>query len=119
MRSEKRSTRSSGVLVAVVSDRVHDAEHVLGTMIDLAHEEVLPFLALLAFGNVLDGADKVRGPPPTPGALEASKPTHLHPADFAVSPLNPVLAQGAMRIGGSMPRCPPKTFPRRPDAPAS
>jgi hypothetical protein len=31
---------------------VHDAEHILGAMIDLAHEEMLLFLALLAFGNV-------------------------------------------------------------------
>jgi hypothetical protein len=84
----------------LVSDRVHDAEHVLRTMIDLAHQEVVPFQALLAFGNLLDGADKARALPLTPGALETSKPTHLHPADFAVSPLNPILPRGALRIGG-------------------
>src|SRR5260370_20111345 len=38
----------------LVGDRVDNAEHVLGAMIDLAHEEVLPFLTLLAFGNILD-----------------------------------------------------------------
>jgi hypothetical protein len=31
----------------LVSDRVHDAEHILGAMINLAHEEMLFFLALL------------------------------------------------------------------------
>jgi hypothetical protein len=37
MRSEKRSVKSSGVSAAVSErDRVHHAEHVLGTMIDRA-----------------------------------------------------------------------------------
>src|SRR5262249_38750519 len=39
-------------------------------------------------------------PPLMPGSLETSKPTHLNPADFAVSPLNPVLARAALRIDG-------------------
>src|SRR5258708_40263773 len=81
-------------------------------MTDLAHEEVLPFLALLAFGNVLDGADEARNPPLTPGTFETSKPTHLDPADFAASSLNSVLTRGALRIGGTE-RCfgvCPKTF---------
>src|SRR6266478_6322077 len=38
----------------LVSDRIHHAEHILGAMIDLAHEEVLPFLTLFAWGNILD-----------------------------------------------------------------
>src|SRR5215472_19041060 len=33
----------------LTSDRVHDAEHVLGAMIDLAHEEMHLFLALSSF----------------------------------------------------------------------
>jgi hypothetical protein len=41
-------------------------------MIDLAHQEVLPFLVLLAFGNVLDGADEGHDPAPTPRALKMS-----------------------------------------------
>ena len=31
------------------ADGVHDAQHVLGAMVDFAHEEALLFLALLAF----------------------------------------------------------------------
>src|SRR5215831_3311362 len=100
MRSEKRSTRSSGVLVAVVSDRVHDAEHVLGTMIDLAHKEVLPFLALLAFGNVLSGTDHADSASLGRGTLEIRKTMSLHTPDLAVSPLNPVLDRIRFRIGG-------------------
>jgi hypothetical protein len=93
--------KCSGALIArLVSDRVHDAAHVFRTMINLAHQEVLPFLALLAFSDLLDGADEARASPLTPGALETSKPTHLHPADFAISPLNPVLPRGAPWIGG-------------------
>src|SRR5262252_6176336 len=46
----------------LVSDRVDDAEHVLGAMIDLAHEEMLLLLALLAFGDVLNGAAQANGP---------------------------------------------------------
>src|SRR6266446_2942245 len=83
----------------LVSDRVHNAEHVLGAMIDLAYEEVLLFLALLAFGNVLDGAN-AHGPALTPGTLEISKPESLHPADLAVSPPEPELGRGALRFGG-------------------
>jgi hypothetical protein len=87
--------RSGGGLV---SDSVHDAENVLSAMIDLAHEELQLFLvrlalglALLAFGNVLDGADEAHGSPLMPGPLETSKPPHLYPMDLAVSPQNPVL----------------------------
>src|SRR5260370_18288634 len=82
-----------------MSDRVHNAEHVLGAMTDLAHEEVLLFLALLAFGNVLDGAN-AHGPALTHGTLEISKPESLHPADLAVSPPEPELGRGTLRFGG-------------------
>src|SRR5258707_4692645 len=44
----------------LVGDRVHDAEHVLCAMIDLAHEEVLPFLALPAFRNIRNRGDDAR-----------------------------------------------------------
>src|SRR5262249_28257960 len=60
----------------LVSDGVNDAEHVFGAMIDFAHEEMLFFLALpafflalLAFGDVLDGADETYGPSLAPAAL--------------------------------------------------
>src|SRR5258708_15983463 len=69
-------------------------------MIDFAHEEINLLLALLAFGSVLSGADEAREPSLTPGALEISKPMSLHPADLAVSPLNPVLMRVRLRIGG-------------------
>jgi hypothetical protein len=69
-------------------------------MIDFAHEEVLLFLALLAFGNVLSGADEAHDLSLRPGTLEIGKPMSLHPADLAVSPLNPVLMRVRLRIGG-------------------
>jgi hypothetical protein len=84
----------------LVSDRVHHAEHVLGAMIDLAHEEVLPFHALLAFGNVLSGANHVDGASIVRGTLEMRKPVSLHPPDLAVPPLNPVFDRIGFRIGG-------------------
>jgi len=83
-----------------MSDGVHDAEHVLGAMIDFAHEEVLFFLALLAFGNVLDGADEAHDLSLGPGALTIGKPATLHPTDLAVSPPEPVLIRVGLRIGG-------------------
>jgi hypothetical protein len=46
----------------LVSNRVHDAEHILGAMINLAHEELLPFLVLLAFRYVVHGANDAHGP---------------------------------------------------------
>src|SRR5215467_8636355 len=67
-------------------------------MIDFAHEEVLLFLALLAFGNVLQGADEAHGPALIPGAVEIRKPQRLRPADLAVSPPEPELSRGAPRI---------------------
>src|SRR5215467_14521410 len=79
----------------LVSDRIHDAEHIFGAMIDFTHEEVLLFLALLAFGNVLDRAGEVHELPLRPGALKISKSTTLHPADLAISPPNSVL----IRVG--------------------
>src|SRR5258708_10522463 len=69
-------------------------------MIDLAHEEVLPFLALLAFGNVLCGADEAHDLSLTPGTLEIGKSMILHPADLAVSPPDPVLDREGLRIDG-------------------
>src|SRR6267143_257800 len=69
-------------------------------MIDLAHEEVLAFLALLAFGNVLCGADEAHDLSLRPGTLEIGKSMILHPADLAVSPPDPVLDREGLRIDG-------------------
>src|SRR5215470_6180107 len=63
----------------LMSDRVHNAEHVLGAMIDLAHQEVLLLLAFLAFGNVLNGAAEAYGPTLRPGPLKIGKSVSLHP----------------------------------------
>src|SRR5215470_17888648 len=60
-------------------------------MINLAHEEVLLLLALLAFGNVLNRAAEAHDAALRPRALKISKPMGLHPADLAVSPPNPIL----------------------------
>ena len=79
---------------------MHDAEHIFGAMIDFAHENVLLFLALLAFGNVLNGADHPRGPCLTPDVLEISKPNRRHPPEPAISLKEPVLCHGAFRIDG-------------------
>ncbi len=76
-----------------MSNRVHDTEHVFGAMIYLAHEEVLSFFALLAFGYVVHGADDARGPSVMLVPVEIRKPTHLYPADLPVSPLNSVLVR--------------------------
>src|SRR5260370_5279386 len=116
MRSEKRSDEIVWILGSgLVSDCIHDAEHILGAMIDFAHEEINLLLALLAFGNVLSGADEAREPSLTPGALEISKPMSLHPADLAVSPLNPVPMRVRLPIGGEQPRppWPPNRLPLR------
>src|SRR5260370_39184206 len=67
-------------------------------MIDFAHKEVLIFLSLLAFGDVLSGAGHAYGPSLAPGALEMSKPQSLHPTDLAVSPPEPEFGGGALRI---------------------
>src|SRR5712675_2269934 len=69
-------------------------------MTDFAHEEVLFFLAFLAFGNVRDGAEDADGPSLAPVALEISLPEGLHPPYLAVSPPDPELGRGAMRFGG-------------------
>src|SRR5262249_27361984 len=69
-------------------------------MIDFAHEEVFLFLALLAFGNVLNRPAEAHSPPLRPGALKISKSVSLHPADLAISPPDPELAHGALRIDG-------------------
>src|SRR5260370_2350441 len=73
----------------LVSDRVHDAEHVLGAMIDFAHQEVLFFLTLLAFGNVRKGADEAHGPSLAPVAFEIPNPQRSHPPAFPLPPPNP------------------------------
>ena len=80
----------------LVSDSVYDTEHVLGSMIDFAHEEV--FL-LLALRDVRYGANDACGSSLTQGALEISKPMHLHPADFPASPPEPELDRAGLRIG--------------------
>src|SRR5258708_40110309 len=67
-------------------------------MIDFAHEEVLLFLALLAFGDVLSGAGHADGPSLTPGALEMTKPQLRRPTDLAASPPEPELGRGTLRI---------------------
>jgi len=66
-------------------------------MIDLAHEEVLFFLALLTFGNVLDGADEAHRLSLGHRALKMSKPLGLHPTNLTVSPTEPELGRGALR----------------------
>src|SRR5215470_3574806 len=67
-------------------------------MIDFAHEEMLLFLALLAFGDVLSGAGHARGPSLTPGAFEVSQSQGFHPTDLAVAPPEPKLGRGTLRI---------------------
>src|SRR5215467_5099078 len=84
----------------LASDCVHDTKHVLGTMIDLAHEEVLSFLALLAFGNVLSSTDHADGVSLVGGTLEIRKPVSLHPPDLAVCPQVLELSHAGFRIGG-------------------
>src|SRR5262249_24337300 len=84
----------------LTGDCLYETKHVLGAMIDLAHEETLPFLALLTFGNILHDANDARGPWLAPGAVEMRKPIYLCPSDLAASPLNSVLTRRAFRIGG-------------------
>src|SRR5258706_3880290 len=85
----------------LVSDRVDDAEHVLGAMIDFAHEEVFLFLALFAFGNVLSSATKTQDPSLRPDTFKIREPVTLYPADRAVLPPNPELVVDVrLRIGG-------------------
>src|SRR5262249_21427473 len=84
---------------SLVGNRVDDAEHILGPMIDLAHEEMLLLLALLAFGDVLNRTAEAHGPAFRPGALKISKSMTLRPADRAVSPPNPELVAVRLRIG--------------------
>src|SRR5579883_3515804 len=74
----------------LMRDRLHDAQHVFGAMIDLAHEQVHLLLALLAFSYVRDRADDADGPPGGPGALEMRQPVSFDPADLAVSPLHTI-----------------------------
>src|SRR5258708_23476648 len=69
-------------------------------MIDVAHEEVLTFLALLAFCNIRSGADDASGPSLTPGAFEISTPMHLYPADLAASRMEPALDRVGLRVDG-------------------
>src|SRR5262245_16430959 len=69
-------------------------------MIDFAHEEVLFFLALLAFGNVLSGAAEAHSMALRPGARKISKPMPLYPANRTVPAPNPVLMGERLRIDG-------------------
>jgi hypothetical protein len=71
-------------------------------MIDFAHQEVLLFLALLAFGNVLQSANETDGPPLRPGALEIGTPqsllaTHKAVVGFAVAKPEPQFDSVARR----------------------
>src|SRR5258708_27469609 len=70
-------------------------------MIDFAHEEVLLFLALLAFGNVLSSATETHDPSLRPGTFKIREPMTLYPADRAVLPPNPeLMVDVRLRIGG-------------------
>jgi hypothetical protein len=84
----------------LVSDSIHDAEHVPGAMVDLAHEEVLLLLTQLAFRNVVSGTNHADSASLAPNALETNKPVSLHPADFAVRPPVPELGRVRLWIGG-------------------
>jgi hypothetical protein len=66
-------------------------------MVDLAHQQMHLLLALLALGNVLDGADDGGRGLLAPGVLEISKPMQLDPADLAVCQPNPVLDRVGLR----------------------
>src|SRR5215467_13304025 len=81
-------------------------------MIDFAHEEKLLFFALLAFGNIRNGADDARTFSLMPDVLEISEPMHLRPADLAASPLQPELDRIGLRIDWIECRlaCRPKSF---------
>src|SRR5215475_14162648 len=70
-------------------------------MIDLAHQEMLFFLALLAFGDVLNGAAQAHGPSLRPSTLKICERISLHPADGPISPPNPeFMVNVRLRIGG-------------------
>src|SRR5262249_5161223 len=64
-----------------------------------AHEEVLLFLTLLAFGDVLNCPAEAYGQALRPGTLKVSKSVSLHPTDLTISPPDPELAGGVLRIG--------------------
>src|SRR5258708_13388079 len=70
-------------------------------MIDFEEEEVLLFLTLLAFGNVLSSANETHDPSLRPGTFKIREPMTLYPADRAVLPPNPELTVDVrLRIGG-------------------
>src|SRR5260370_12465854 len=105
---------------SLVSDRVDDAEHVLGAMIDFAHEELLLFLTLPAFSNVLNSAAEADDPPLMPRARKISNSISLYPADLAVSPPYPVLEMDVLLRIGRIKRLLAvrlAPFPRRPMPP--
>jgi hypothetical protein len=52
-------------------------------------------LALLAFGNILNGADIMHSMPPAPDALKISKSMDLYPTDLAAPP-KPMLKYGGI-----------------------
>src|SRR5262245_53412600 len=69
-------------------------------MIDFAQQEMLPRLALLPCGNVLDGADETYKATLRRGAVKISTTTTLHPTDLSVFPHDPVLVDIGLRIDG-------------------
>src|SRR5579883_1420694 len=76
-------------------------------MIDLAHEQMLPFRLLLTFFfaslalcNVLCGPDHVDGASFASDALEMNKPMRLHPADLPILAAVPELGGIWLRISG-------------------
>src|SRR6266478_5698988 len=88
-------------------------------MIDLAHEEVLLFLALLAFGNVLNSAAEAHGP------AEIRHPQNKQACEPPPSGSRHFSAGSGTRLGRASDwrdraprRDPRKTFPHRLDVPA-
>jgi hypothetical protein len=84
----------------LVSDSVHDGDEVFGAVSALSCKQMLPFRALLVFGDILHGANDTRDSPLASGALAIGEPRHSHPANLAVSPPNPILLRGALRTCG-------------------
>src|SRR5215471_16990931 len=69
-------------------------------MINLAHEQALPFLPPLAFGNVLSGTDHADGASLVPDALKMNERMGFCPADLAISAPVPELVGVGLQIGG-------------------
>src|SRR5215831_12493778 len=70
-------------------------------MIDFAHEEMLFFLALLAFGDVVNGAAEAHGPSLRAGSFKICERISLHRTDGTISPPHPeFMVNVRLRIGG-------------------